>query len=210
MESGEILVGDIGRGYQMQMIVVDKLEYLLIRRQHAVQIARRRPSVGAEIQRQCDDRDQPVGFIESRQKFGACFRHLIFGAVRSGGLLGLCDVLHGVVQHVSHRHRVMQLGLVFYPEQQIRRPAVLHRRDAFQHVAVSLYRLGTASADVRQRDGGGVKRPELLRLYDLLAAVDQKIEGVGEHRAVLHVFLCHRVPVRQSDHLPAGYIISLL
>ena len=200
MKSGEIVVGYLRRRYQMKMIIVHILQYFLIRRQHAVQILRGCPFVRAEIHRQGDDRQQSVGSVKTREKFRSRFRHPVIFFVGFCRILHLRDILDRIVEHIPHRHGVVDLRLVFYSQKQIGGFVVLHRRDGFQHIAVLLYRNGFAFLSVWQNDRGRIQRLELLRLDDLSAFIQIKIERVRKNASVLHIGFGDCVLFRHRYH----------
>ena len=114
MEFGKITVRYLGRSDQVEMIIIDKFQYLFISGKHSVQILRSCPFVRAEIDCQSNHRENPVGFIESRQEFRPRFWHFITRFVRFGCIFYLGNILNRVIQHIPHGHSIVNFRLVFY------------------------------------------------------------------------------------------------
>ena len=186
----------------MQAVIIHIWQYILLRRQHTVQILRRNPFVRAKIYRQCNDGQQLIRLIKARQKFRSCLRLLVAPPVGFRNFLHLRHILNRVIEHIPHRHRVMNFRLVFNAKQQVRCLVILHCRHGFQHIAVSLQRDGLAFLAVRKHDGGGVKRSQLLRLDHLSALIEIKIECIRKYFPILHIVLGDRILVRHLPHLP--------
>ena len=199
------------RSNQIEPVIRHQTHHaFILDRHHLMQRQRRVPFVRAEIDHQRDNRRQFVVFMESRKVFPAVVALLPAFFPRFPALPYLLGILHRVIQHIAHRHGVVNVRLVLYAEHEIRVLVIPHTHPALKNVARFLVRLRNAVHAIREHPRGGVHFTEILRFDHLLAVVNQKIKRVGKDVRSRHEFFGNRVFVPHRNRSPFVRSLSLL
>ena len=196
----------------MNPIVRDEFHDSFIRRKHAMQIPRGVPLLTPEIQSQSNDRQELVRQVEAGEELLACLWFLCilvrFGSLRNlaclwflcilvrfGSLRNLCGILQCIVKHRPHRHRIVNLRLVFNGQEKVGGMVVRHGNHHLRHIPESLHRNAGTVLPVRQGDQRRIQRPQRFRPNHLLPAKQLKIKGISKCRRILHICPRNRIQV---------------
>ena len=167
----------------------------------------------SEIYHQRNDWNQLVAFIKSREIFSRCrfvFSLCFFMCLRR--CIHLRRILQRIIQHIPHRHGVMNIGLILYAKQQIGSLIVPLDDPLLQNVSDLLHRRLRSIQSERQRNGRCVHITQLFGLDDLSAIINEEVEYVRKHIGTRHVRLCQCVFIlcHWHHHLLHYYCINFI
>ena len=165
--------------------------------------------------------------METRQKL--CITNLSFLLVPTaffvlmlrGSIGNLLIILHGIIQHISNRHRIMDLCLILYPQKHIGRFPIFHNDCLFHKVTVFLYclRFGCVVIFIifsifcifiifsifliqKYRYLSGIQLSQLIRLNLLLTIIHKVVECICEYFVFSYVSLCNCICCSYVVHSP--------
>ena len=87
--------------------------------------------------------------MEAGEELLACLWFLCI-LVRFGSLRNLCGILQCIVKHRPHRHRIVNLRLVFNGQEKVGGMVVRHGNHHLRHIPESLHRNASTILPVRQ------------------------------------------------------------
>ena len=150
------------------------------------------PCICTKVDHQRNDRRDLVAFVESGQVFAFRMPAVCRFSVLCCDLTHLLAVLERIIDHVPHRHRIMNIRLVLDAEKNVRGPVILLYNRRLQNITVLLHRLFVFVCK-RKRDFGGVQFFQTFRFDDLPAVVDQIVERIGKYRVSAHISLRYSI-----------------